>query len=213
MTSRQRSALASADVWNLDRSLSPLIGQHLSLAFFDLGLNGTVRSRCGDLIELHVDSRATCLVLKAGWHMTCTYPLAQGVIDAKFVVVGARDNVVRLRLLGVPHVQQRRRHPRITTFVRALVIRQKPHWAHPAHVSGTTVNLSLGGARLRFHDVAGGAPDEREEVAVELALPTARIRAVATVLQTLGDGARVRFVELDTGDASLLADVIDAGLR
>jgi len=205
--------MTTAAPWHLHRALTPIVGQHLTMTFFNLTLNGTVVRAAGDRLTLHVDSRATCLVLKSGWEMSTTYALAHGVIDARFVVTKAHGHEVHLQRLGSAQVQQRRRTPRITAFVPVLMIRHRPEWLHPAHAWATTVNLSLGGARLRLHDSAEGVPDELEVVDVRLSLPLESVAATATVLVVSADVTRIRFLEMDDHDATRLADFIDAGLR
>lgn len=197
---------------DLHRSAWPRVGQRLTLTRYALTLHGSVRSLYRHCLEFRVDSLAAALVVKRGWQLASSYQLAHGIIDARFRIVSVQGDVLRLQGIGTPAVLQRRRHPRAVAHVLVRVIRTRSEWAHPIELAAHTLNISLGGARVSFHEPGDSLPREHERAQVEIALPHGRISAVACFIDVWLEGARLRFDQISETHLAQLADFIDGQL-
>lgn len=194
------------------QSLRPRAGQHLVLEFFDLRIPGTVESIRWDTIRFLPDSSATAGVLRERSHLAACYALAQGVVTARFILLGHEGRFVHLELSGEPTIEQRRHHPRVNMCIPAALTWRVPGGTGFVQLAGRTQNLSLGGARLRFDQPFPTGSTVPTTTYLELDLPGGPASMVAKVLQLWDDGARLRLVVVEPEDEGRLAELINERL-
>ena len=176
-----------------DAAIRPRPGQNVHLSFHDHTMRGVVDSLSRDCVRIQTESSLLARALRPGTRLVAQIRTGDGTLEATLSLLGVQGLLVTLQFVGLPRLLQRRGHPRAPVRLDAMMTWLDRRDAMARQALGTTQNLSIGGALIRF--------PEWTETLVAFALPKAPAVAPVRVLQVWETGCRARFLEL-TADVS-----------
>jgi hypothetical protein len=187
-------------------------GQKVVLSRHERQFQGTVQSFSGDCVDICPESLLYVRLLRPGTRLTARAMTGEGVVEATLRLLACHDQFITVQLVGQPRLLQRRGHPRIPVRLRASLTWLEPGLDVVDKIEGTTQNLSMGGALVRFPSTQNPLPTDRTSTLLGLWLPEGSVSLGGRVLQAWETGVRVRYVDVFPEVADTLRAFIEPRL-
>jgi len=192
-----------------DTTIRPRPGQNVLLNHHEQTVRGTIESLVSDCLRIRPESFLILRQLRSGTRFPTQIMTGDGTMEATLSLLSLSDEIAAFQLVGLPRLMQRRGHPRAHIRIPASLTWLVP-WLGTLHQTpGTTQNVSLGGALVRFPAPPTHLPKESAATLLELQLPDGSVSVPVRALQVWDTGARLRFGDVDPVAADRLRDFIE----
>lgn len=195
-----------------DADIRPRSGQNVILHHHSQQLRGVVDSLAGNCVRIRPESFLLLRQLRAGTRLAAQILTGEGTLDATLSLLSVGEDIAVFQIVGLPRLLQRRGHPRVGVRLPATMTWLVPLLGTMHQAQGTTQNLSMGGALVRFVTAPQHLPKEHAATLLAIELPKAAVSLPVRAVQVWENGTRVRFADVDPEAADQLRAFIEPQL-